>query len=829
MNTDKIPSPVLKQLVTKLPEQYQPIYGFETHFSGPSRISDDRLAVVMRVYDGLANRLGRPIRVLDMGCAQGYFSLALAARGAVVTGWDYNAENVDVCNQLATETLDTETQRVKFRHCSIADMVSEVAQESYDLVLALSVFHHVAFDLGFAQARDLLGKFVLPGTALVGEIALHSEPLYWASAQPVDPRDWFAKFAFSHQLATSSTHLSSVARPIYFASDSLVSFGQDVYGFERVTHLSHHLAGAVHQGTRRYYTSNQHVIKVFQKDSKELGVANADEISAEAGFLRAPPPGGRFPEVLEFGSDLTRIWLVRKALAGELLLDKFRRGERVDSYQVVVQVLEQLSLLEEAGLYHRDVRTWNIVVDSDGVAQLIDYGSISRNRSDCAWPHDPFLSFFIFVKEVAHGLVGVPLPIRLPYVSPCSLPYPFSKWEHTVWHAPRKDVSFRKLLDVLLSKDAVNPVTLAGKTESLNHLWVCAVEEALEKKLFHAIEVDSTRMKFADLTGKISEQTEAIRTLAHQEKTLKESLEAANAELVAQTKSASLQNIHMDALLAESESMRKLISEHEGSLDTLRDALERSRQDALIAKNQLDFERIARENALIELERLRSSTGREMTELRRTVDIADGSRRTSEWFIEQLTGELEEMSKARRGILDSHLDLEERARTLTKELVEVKQAAVAAEAQVESLLIQRQVQMNHIAKADEFARALVTSKSWRMTEPLRRAMGLLKRLLHKIRRVARVSARAIATSTFGRWIVRLAVRHKGLRRLALTIASILGLKDMLTRVYETQRVLLQPSLQLVAESNDPNPVVPITREYELTVEQKAWLTSISKT
>ncbi|WP_261370573.1 class I SAM-dependent methyltransferase [Xanthomonas citri] len=71
----------IADLVAALPEKYQPIFGHPEISDGSSRGCEDRLEVILDVVDHLRTALGRPIRVLDLGCAQGYFSLNLAARG----------------------------------------------------------------------------------------------------------------------------------------------------------------------------------------------------------------------------------------------------------------------------------------------------------------------------------------------------------------------------------------------------------------------------------------------------------------------------------------------------------------------------------------------------------------------------------------------------------------------------------------------------------------------------------------------------------------------------------------------------------------------------
>ena len=73
----------LKEAVNSLPEFYQPVYGHKEWNDKPLRNCEDRLPDIEKVYDHLSNELKRPLRVLDLGCAQGFFSFNIAHKGQV--------------------------------------------------------------------------------------------------------------------------------------------------------------------------------------------------------------------------------------------------------------------------------------------------------------------------------------------------------------------------------------------------------------------------------------------------------------------------------------------------------------------------------------------------------------------------------------------------------------------------------------------------------------------------------------------------------------------------------------------------------------------------
>ncbi|MFN3630625.1 MAG: class I SAM-dependent methyltransferase, partial [Casimicrobiaceae bacterium] len=146
---------MLNPLVEALPEVYQPIYGHPEFSANASRGCVDRLAEVLKLHDALARAFGRPLRVLDLGCAQGFFSLQLAERGAHVLGIDFLPENIALCQALAAEHP---ALAVRFEHDRIEAVVARLSPGEFDLVLGLSVFHHLAHAQGGAVVVGYLER-----------------------------------------------------------------------------------------------------------------------------------------------------------------------------------------------------------------------------------------------------------------------------------------------------------------------------------------------------------------------------------------------------------------------------------------------------------------------------------------------------------------------------------------------------------------------------------------------------------------------------------------------------------------------------------------------
>ncbi len=447
--------PDLPALVAALPERYEPIFGHAEFDADASRACRDRLAVVERIIDALREALGRAVRVLDIGCAQGYFALSLAARGAAVVGVDRLAANIAVCRALAAENPGSD---VRFVEADAAQELRSVEAGEYDVILALSVLHHMCHEQGLAAVQALLASLADRTEAILAETALREEPLYWAPAQAGDPRQLFAGHAFVHAVEHHPTHLSGVARPFLFASNRWWYLGGELARFDRWTDVSHQAAGGVHAGTRRYYFAADRLAKHFQLTGQP-GARNREELEREAAFLDHPPAGLRTPALYAKGVAEAEGWLVRELLPGRLVSEFIAAGEPFDRAAVIGDVLDDLCALEAAHLYHGDVRTWNLILGTDGRARLIDYGDITSNPRDCAWPDNLFLSFLVFVHELESDELLGALPMRTLAFAPQQFTPELRGWVAALWRRPVEHWTFAFLRDEFRARSVTQDVS----------------------------------------------------------------------------------------------------------------------------------------------------------------------------------------------------------------------------------------------------------------------------------------------------------------------------------------------------------------------------------
>ncbi len=454
------PLPELKTVVGNLKEVYQPIFGHDEFGNEASRKCEDRLRHIMGVHHALVRQLGRPIRVLDLGCAQGWFGFHLAQAGAQVLGVDYLQDNINVCHMLL---LENRQLAIRFQADEIEKIVGTLGDDQFDLVLGLSVFHHLCLHNGKEATRDIVTRIMQKIPTGIFEMALATEQPGFAAAQPEHSDYLIAPQPFYRIIAHHETHLNST-RPLYYCSRVFWYLGGEMGAFD---------AHADNGRGRRYFFGDTSMAKLYDVTG-DYGAINRYAITQAAQFLQSPPVGYEWsPKLVQSGGDENTAWLVQEKIKGVRLSDVITNGGDYDARDILRGVLQQLAQLEKTGLYHADLRVWNIIMGENNFPYLIDYNEISTAKRDCVWPDDIFLAFFLFVNEVVTRRVFDTEPSRPPFISPYNMPQPYRAWLEQTWAKPVSEWHFAFLLATL---DApVVPVA-----DSANALWMQSIEQNID-------------------------------------------------------------------------------------------------------------------------------------------------------------------------------------------------------------------------------------------------------------------------------------------------------------------------------------------------------------
>jgi SAM-dependent methyltransferase len=100
-------------------------------------------------------------RVLDLGCGSGWLSIFLARQGFEVTGLDIAAQALKLGSMWAAE----EQLAIKFDVGDIAEI--PYAEQSFDAVVANSIFEHLTFDLA-QSTMNRVKQLLVPNGVFVG-------------------------------------------------------------------------------------------------------------------------------------------------------------------------------------------------------------------------------------------------------------------------------------------------------------------------------------------------------------------------------------------------------------------------------------------------------------------------------------------------------------------------------------------------------------------------------------------------------------------------------------------------------------------------------------
>ena len=217
----------LNQRLSQCPYVYQPIFGLpKSEQPSSKRNGYDRLNIIKNTYQKLSSLEGRELKVLDLGCNAGFYSFELAEIGADVTGIELNYGFFQLCEYLKEVNG---SKNVRFLNSNFVELYESRRLGEYDLVLGLSIFHHIASRNSFTKAREIvesLGKnsAILLELALCDEVGNRAEVggPSWANSQPKNYKDWLINFNWKYELGRFKTPSSETSRPILFGSDKYI-------------------------------------------------------------------------------------------------------------------------------------------------------------------------------------------------------------------------------------------------------------------------------------------------------------------------------------------------------------------------------------------------------------------------------------------------------------------------------------------------------------------------------------------------------------------------------------------------------------------------------
>lgn len=374
-----------KELLDLLPkvEIYQPLYNVSIPKESKVNLDIKRLESSKNRADTVLqylknNSKGKSLNILDIGSSIGYMDLYFGESGHKTYGIDTNDNNVKISRLLAKfNQLDN----VKF---DVKEFNKEFVNEidySYDVAFIFSVLHHVIKERGLEYTQDLMVSLLDKTPLIFVELALAQEDVAfpWKESLPEDHLAVFAKCKDCQieLLGYFDTHLSDVKRPLYAVKKKSMLINGKVYGYDKLSFTSYnHNSKSIDGRTRRYYTSDDYIIKEV--------VAKYLPIKYECGNVVSFYRNNKdlienlsIAKLYDWQQNGERIRFVFEKIKGDNLADIINVIDDKQKRNIVYKVINIISYIEKSGLYYNDLRPWNFIVDlmpnSEVDVKIIDF------------------------------------------------------------------------------------------------------------------------------------------------------------------------------------------------------------------------------------------------------------------------------------------------------------------------------------------------------------------------------------------------------------------------------------------------------------------------
>lgn len=485
-----------------LPGLYQPIYGHPEFDGMAQRNCRDRLEHICKVYDALEKELQRPLRVLDLGCNQGFISFTLAARGGAVTGIEVDETRVKFCNLLAEENPGL---KIKFLRARIEDFVPAVQPNEYDLVIAMSVLHYPCMQYGWQKVQAMLSDLAKKVNGAIFELALNTEPHNWYGRLPGNFFELIAGFSFARTMAciTHSKTSGAMKRPLCFASSRYAYLESS--GMLKIDSVKYH--SGVHINGRMYFHCGDKFVKV----GLVMDYVTFERYQKEIRFLKKFGGQNSLPKLYETcvepdDTGIYRFFIVTDKIFGVTLSEKIKNLSREERFEILKKVLRDLAFFEENGYRNFDIHLGNFLYTDSGKVIPVDYELFSDGETDILspFPRHPAIQFFHFANTLLEYLPETSFlrtPKFLTYFKKNIGDKKFSR----IMRIKDSEKYFARLYEILFESD---DETFDGYT--MSELELLAVEDYLKnvgKKLKeYESEIDS-------INRKIGEQQKELRNL----------------------------------------------------------------------------------------------------------------------------------------------------------------------------------------------------------------------------------------------------------------------------------------------------------------------------
>jgi predicted Ser/Thr protein kinase len=427
------------------------------------------LLIVNNITSTLRHDLKRPLRILDLKCAHGYFNFNFVTAGDEIFSLDELSENI-----------------------------------SFDFVFGFGMFNQL-LEQGVEAIHEWMRELSQrASTCLIEMPKKINDPYYLLNP-----------FTYTEKICLKNYS------PLYFCSDRYWYGDGFMRKFDSWTDVSHdapwmNSRAFTHHSTRRYYFTKDEMLKRYLFRG-EAAKNNKEEISTEINFLlNNCAKIKKLPQVLNFKMDESEAWLIRKKVPGITLTAAIKQNIYYDPKTIITTVLEQCVQLESHGLYHTDLRPWNIILLENGEASMIDYGSIRPVKCDIrSRKKHVYFSFLIFAYEIIHRKVIRIRHFNATYINKKHYPPEFHTWIQSLLCVDFSKWSFDLFLKHFCNYDSSHTLLF---TQNLDRMlaWLDEAEIRLTHPKFKIKYLEKRFVKYFEqrLIRKLSKELARAKLLS---------------------------------------------------------------------------------------------------------------------------------------------------------------------------------------------------------------------------------------------------------------------------------------------------------------------------
>ena len=371
----------------------QPISGLPDYFQN-SDLFKYELKILRDFCEKLSRKLGKKLSILEIGCEQGFFSLALAQDGHKLVCTDTSHENLIFVNELAL-LHGVQANLTTFR--GEYNDIFENKEMEFDLVLMLGGSDYLNLNYSTTQIEILLGNISTRSKIFIFEYPIIEPGAFWSISIPKN-NDWiFKHFKNFFEIDLVKKHNRGLSRPLLILTNNLILANGNFYDEKEYHNVVRHDFAKHLPNRRNSYITAGVITKI---ELGEIGIKT--ELSREAEILLRMEQENfthlSFPKLQDFKQGIWVTQLTRESFSGQRL----DLGWPADQSALILKsFIDLCARWSKAKLFHNDIRPWNLIWNGTELA-LIDYSAVDKFDKD-ANGLPQILSFLLVANYLAAG------------------------------------------------------------------------------------------------------------------------------------------------------------------------------------------------------------------------------------------------------------------------------------------------------------------------------------------------------------------------------------------------------------------------------------------